>query len=122
MNSRARLFLSVATAVLIGAALVSGCVGYPVQEMSNARQAITAAQKAGAEQFAPEALAQAQKLAADAKASANRGDYRSARDQYEQARDKAIEARKAAEAAKAPKPAPGAGQDPNPGASATPNP
>jgi hypothetical protein len=100
-------------AVALGFALAAGCVGWPVQEMSNARQAITAAQKAGAEQYAPEALAEAQRLAADAKASTSRGDYRSAREQYELARERAIEARQAAEAAR-PKPAGESPPDPDP--------
>ncbi len=122
MKSPARLFLSVATAALFGAALVSGCVGWPVQEMSDARQAIVAAQKAGAGEYAPDTLAQAQKLLADAKESANHGDYRAARDQAEQAREKAIEARKAAEAAKTPKPATSGGPDPAPQAGDEPHP
>jgi hypothetical protein len=122
MTSRARYFLSLATAALFGAALVSGCAGWPVQEMSNARQAIVAAQKAGAGEYAPDMLAEAQKLLAAAKTSANQGDYRAARDQAEQAREKAIEARKTAEAAKAPATTPKGGPDPTAKAGAGPHP
>jgi hypothetical protein len=103
MKSPRRFVLPVLTATLLGAMLASGCAGVPVQEMSNARQAIVAAQKAGAEQYAPEALAEAQQLLKSAKANLNQGEYRTARDQAEQSREKAIEARRAAELATAPK-------------------
>lgn len=106
MKPRRLLDLPTLAAALLGALLASGCAGWPVQEMSNARQAIVAAQKAGAEQYAPEALAEAQRLLASAKANSNKGDYRSARDEADQARAKAIEARHAAEQAKAPATAP----------------
>lgn len=35
-------------AVFLGAAVIAGCIGAPVQEMSDARQAIAAARAAGA--------------------------------------------------------------------------
>jgi len=114
-----RLFdLPILAAALLGAVLASGCAGWPVQEMSNARQAIVAAQKAGADQYAPEAMAEAKRLLASAKTNANNGDYRTARDEADQARERAIEARRAAEQAKAPAKAP----DPTPGPSSSPNP
>ena len=86
-------------AIVAFAATAAGCAGWPVQEMSNARQAISAAQKAGAERYAPEPYAEARKLLSDASASARKGDYRSAHDQAELSREKAIEARQAAEKA-----------------------
>jgi len=110
MKSRRLLDLSILAAALLGAFLASGCAGWPVQEMSNARQAIVAAQKAGAEQYAPETLAEAQRLLASAKSNSSKGDYRTARDQADQAREKAIEARRVAEQAKAPPKTP----DPSP--------
>jgi hypothetical protein len=88
-------------AIVALAAAVTGCAGWPVQEMSNARQAISAAQKAGAERYAPDTYAEARKLLSDASASARKGDYRAAHDQAEQSREKAIEARQAAEKAAA---------------------
>ena len=100
-----------ATALLC-ATLATACAAWPVQEMSNARQAIVAAQKAGAEQYAPETLAEAQKLLASAKANSSKGDYRTARDQADQARAKAIEARHAAEQAKEPAKTPDPGSNP----------
>jgi Domain of unknown function (DUF4398) len=101
MNLRRILGLPVLAVALLGAALASGCAGWPVQEMSNARQAIVAAQKAGAERYAPEMLGEAQRLLASAKSHSSKGDYRTARDEADLARDKAIEARKLAEQAQA---------------------
>ena len=89
--------------LLVGVHL-SGCIGAPVQEMSNARQAIRAAQKAGAEQHAPALFAEAQQLLAQAKSNLQHGEYRAARDQAEQARAKALEARRLAEEATGTKP------------------
>jgi hypothetical protein len=98
-----RLFdLTTLAAALLCVALASGCAGWPVQEMSNARQAIGAAEKAGAAQYAPEALAEAKRLLESAKTSSNGGDYRAARDEADQAREKAIEARRIAEQARVP--------------------
>jgi hypothetical protein len=99
-----RTFPLAMAAALLCVALVSGCAGWPVQEMSNARQAIVAAEKAGAEKYAPQTLAEAQRLLASAKSHSNKGDYRTAREEAEQAREKAIEARRAAEQAQAPAP------------------
>jgi len=87
--------------LLLGTGLVAGCAGAPVQEMSNARQAVRAAEKAGAATAAPELLTEAKKLLKDASAHINEKDYRSARDDAESARTQAIEARRIAEAASA---------------------
>jgi hypothetical protein len=114
MNFRRILDLPILAVALIGAALASGCAGWPVQEMSNARQAIVAAQKAGAERYAPQVLAEAQNLLASAKSHSSKGDYRTARDEADLARDKAIQARKLAEEAQAPAKAPSTPPDPIP--------
>lgn len=82
-------------AALIAAALImtlSGCAGAPVQQMSNARQAITAARAAGAAEHAPEPLAQASTLLASAEQALQRHDYRTARRQAEKAHARAVEA------------------------------
>jgi len=102
MHLPRRLTLPFLASALFGAAVVSGCAGAPVQEMSDARQAVRAADKAGAEQHAPELMTEAERLLASAKANLYKGDYRLARDEAEQARDKAMEARRVAEQAKAP--------------------
>ncbi len=98
--SRTLLPLLLAFALLSGAA-VSGCAGAPVQEMSNARQAVRAAERAGANATAPEVLAEARELLKNAESLLRRGDYRSARDQAELARTRAVEARSLAETANA---------------------
>ena len=87
--------------VLLSGAVVSGCAGAPVQEMSNARQAVRAAERAGATAAAPEVLADAKQLLKSAESYLRRGDYRSARDEAERARTRAVEARSLAETAKA---------------------
>lgn len=114
MKLRRILDLPVLAVALLGAVLASGCAGWPVQEMSNARQAIVAAQKAGAERYAPEMLAESQGLLASAKSNSSKGDYRTARDDANLARDKAIQARKLAEQAQAPEDSPATAADPVP--------
>lgn len=95
-------FLAIA---LLVAGLTAGCAGAPVQEMSDARQALRAADRAGAEEHAPELMAEAERLLASARANLYKGEYRVARDEAEQARDKAMEARRVAEQATAEPPA-----------------
>jgi hypothetical protein len=91
---------------LLGAMQLGGCVGAPVQEMSNARQAVRAAQQAGGAKYAPEAMSEAERLLQSAKTNQSKGEYRIAREQAEQARDKAMVALQEAEAARASKPGP----------------
>lgn len=78
---------------------VVGCAGAPVQEMSNARQAVRAAEKAGAVTLAPDLLAQARQALRNAESHLRQGEYRTARDEAELARARAVEARRVAEAA-----------------------
>jgi hypothetical protein len=82
---------------------LTGCAGAPVQEMSNARQAVRAAQQAGGAKYAPETMAEAERLLRDAKANQSKGEFRVAREQAEKARDKAMAALHEAEATKASK-------------------
>ncbi|MGH8174960.1 MAG: DUF4398 domain-containing protein [Steroidobacter sp.] len=77
--------------VLLSMGLVA-CAGAPVQEMSNARQAIKAARDAGAEKSAPEKLSEAQALLDRAQDSLQRRAYRDARRDAVAARGKAAEA------------------------------
>jgi hypothetical protein len=88
-------------AVLWAMASLTGCVGAPVQEMSNARQAVRAAEKAGASKYAPELLTEAQSLLKSAETNLRHREYRVAREEAEQARSKAIEARRVVETATA---------------------
>jgi hypothetical protein len=72
--------------------LLAACAGAPVQEMSNARQAIRAARDAGAEKMAPQKLNEAELLLNRAEDSLERRAYREARRNAIAARDKAAEA------------------------------
>lgn len=87
-------------AALAVAPVVTGCAGLPVQQMSDARQAITAAEQAGAAQYAPELLAESKRLVDRAKLNLDEGEYRQSRQDAELAREKAMEARRIAEAAR----------------------
>jgi len=71
---------------------VVACAGAPVQEMSNARQAIRAARDAGAEQRAPEKLTEAETLLDRAENNLQKRAYRDARRDAIAARDRAAEA------------------------------
>ena len=105
MHLPRRLTLPLLAAVLLVAGVLAGCAGAPVQEMSDARQAVRAADKAGAEEYAPELMAEAERLLASARSNLYKGEYRQARDDAERARDKAMEARRTAEQARPPRPA-----------------
>jgi len=87
-------------AALLAAPLFAGCAGMPLQQISDARQAIRAAERAGAEKHAPELLGEARGLVESAREFMHKGDYREARDDAEQARSKAMEARRIAEEAR----------------------
>jgi len=69
-----------------------GCVSAPVQEMSDARQAIAAAEEAGAARLAPEPLAAARQYLADAEQSLQTHSYGLARSHAISAKTKAVEA------------------------------
>ena len=73
-------------------AILSACAGAPVQEMSDARQAVRAAQAAGAEERAPAELAEARKLIAEAQQQLQRHEYGRAQDTALEARRQAIRA------------------------------
>ncbi|HET8701646.1 MAG TPA: DUF4398 domain-containing protein [Nitrococcus sp.] len=68
----------------------------PVQEMSDARQAIEAARVAGSPRYTPERFREAQYLMEQAMLSLSQGEYQKARDAAVSARARAISARKAA--------------------------
>ena len=92
---------SLVVALLCGL-LAAGCAGAPAQQMSDARQAIRAAEQAGAGQHAPALLAEAQQLVERARLNLEKGEYRQARDDADLARAKAMEARRLSEAATSP--------------------
>jgi hypothetical protein len=106
LSSLLRLKRSFAMWLLLGAALAAGCAGAPVQEMSNARQAVRAAERAGAQQHAPQLMGEAKQALRAAETHLKKGEYGTAREEAEQARAKAVEARQVAEAATKPPPTP----------------
>jgi hypothetical protein len=71
---------------------LAACAGAPVQEMSNARQAIRAARDAGAEKAAPQKLSEAEALLIRAEDSLERRAFSEARRNAKAARAKAAEA------------------------------
>ncbi len=82
--------------------LLAACGSAPVQEMSEARQAIEAARVAGAEQSAPENYQKAEALLKSAEEMLNQRHFRRARESAALARDEAIQAREAAQRADSP--------------------
>ncbi|WP_236860624.1 DUF4398 domain-containing protein [Candidatus Reidiella endopervernicosa] len=87
ITKRVRLFLITLLVV------VAGCAAVPAQEMSDARQALRAAQDSGAMESAPAMMAKAERLMQKAERSLEAGEYRAARKNAEEARSLAIEAR-----------------------------
>ena len=85
--------------VLIAALLVAaGCESMPVQEMSDARQAIMAAREAGAEEHATESLLAAEASLHSAEKYLNARNYAIARREALDAKSKAIDALRLSEA------------------------
>lgn len=97
MQITRRLKFSLSLAAFMAYAMLAGCAGAPIQEMSDARQAIRAAERAGAAKYAPEPLAEAKKLVEQARAQMQQREYREARYDAEEARTKAVQARRIAE-------------------------
>jgi hypothetical protein len=93
--SAAPLVVRLTSSLLL--ALVVACGSAPVQEMSEARQAIEAARVAGAEQHAPEDYQKATALLKSAEEMLNKRHYRKARENAALARDEAIQAREVAQ-------------------------
>lgn len=84
--------------LLILAALGVGCaIVPPAQEMSDARQAIQAAETAGADTHAPRALDHARALLEQAQAELAVQDYAAARRSAQESKEAAIQAREAAD-------------------------
>lgn len=77
--------------------LAVGCGSAPVQEMSEARQALDAARVAGAEKYAPESYDNARSLLKTAEQMLNERHFRKARENAAMARDEAIRARETAQ-------------------------
>lgn len=78
--------------------LLAGCASAPVQEMSDARQAIQSARDAGAGRLVPESLGGAERLLNQAEKELELGEFRAARRKAVAAKETAIQARETAEA------------------------
>ena len=75
---------------------LTACAGIPVQEMSDARQALQAAAEVGAKEKAFVLYSEASELLTRAESALKEADYRKARDLADDAKEKAILARKQA--------------------------
>ncbi|MBA1147032.1 DUF4398 domain-containing protein [Ectothiorhodospiraceae bacterium WFHF3C12] len=102
MNSRIGARIGGAIVAIVLALAVSGCVApisredpAPVQEMSDARQAIQSAKSAGSARYTPQTLQEAERLLAQATRDLNRGEYVRARMAALSAKRHAIVAREA---------------------------
>ncbi|MFP5344485.1 MAG: DUF4398 domain-containing protein [Gammaproteobacteria bacterium] len=78
------------------AGLSAACASIPSQEMSDARQAVQAAQEADAGTLAPEQFSEAQKLLEEARGALSLGNYSEARASALRAKEAAIRAREQA--------------------------
>ena len=79
---------------------MSACAVAPVQEMSDARQALKAAEQAGAAEFAADSLGRAQALLRVAEAGLSKRRYNEAREDANAAKAEALVALRTAENAK----------------------
>ena len=86
--------------VLTAALALAACVSAPVQQMSDARQAITAAEVAGADDFAPQLMQESRELL-------ERAEREISEERFAAARYHAVEARQRALKALAAEPDPG---------------
>lgn len=97
-----RGFRATVLCLMIGLGAGGGCAAFggdaaraPVQEMSDARQAVSAAQRAGGHRFAPHRLQSAERLLEEAAELLADGDYAAARTAAVQARRDAMAAHQA---------------------------
>jgi hypothetical protein len=90
-NKRSRLLAIFPGALLL--ILIGACAGIPVQEISDARQAVRAAEEVGAVQYAPIHYERAETLLGRAERAMAAGDYEKARGEATFAREEALKAR-----------------------------
>ena len=96
LSGRTTAFIRIA--IIATAMLAAGCESMPVQEMSDARQAIMAAREAGAEEHAAEVLLEAEESLQSAEKYLNSRNYGVARREAIEAKTKAIDALRVSEA------------------------
>ena len=98
LASRARFAGPVRLSLFAFLLLVSACgTGPPVQEMSDARQAISVAREAGASQYAPDDLRAAESHLDNALRNLTRKEYKQARVEAIEAKNRALDALATAE-------------------------
>ncbi len=95
---RAGIRIGTRCAAVAALCLLAACASAPVQEMSDARQAIHAAEEAGAAAVAADALRDARRLLASAEQKLQRQAYSGARVDAREARRRAAEALRMARA------------------------
>jgi hypothetical protein len=84
----------------LAAAMLGACaIAPPVQEMSDARQAIAAAEGALADRYAPDEIREARRFIAEAEADIAEETYAAARSKALRAQDRAVRALQIARAA-----------------------
>jgi uncharacterized lipoprotein YajG len=93
------------TLLVVAILLLNACAAAPVQEMSDARQAIRSAEAVGAVRRSSVALSTAQRLLQEAQAQLEAGAYDDARRHALDAREEAIRAREQAVQSATPRPA-----------------
>lgn len=92
-----RLRTALVIALYLSVLALAGCAATaPVQEMSDARQALRAAEQVGAPQRAAPTYETARSLLESAETLLQAGEYRAARHKAEQARSEALKARQEA--------------------------
>lgn len=82
--------------VVLHLLVLVACVSAPVQEMSDARQAIRAAKEAGASSDTDSSLIKAESLLKEAEVALENGEYGKARTTATEARNEAIKAQRLA--------------------------
>ncbi|MGA7802268.1 MAG: hypothetical protein WCC36_15835 [Gammaproteobacteria bacterium] len=90
--------------ILLLCGIIAGCAAAPVQEMSDARQAIEAAREGGAEQHARQTLSHAHALLDQAQHQLELKHYSAARERALRAKQQAIDALDEARQAEGAKP------------------
>ena len=99
MSQSSRTASSLVPLGLLACVMLAGCVtSPPVQEMSDARQAIAAAEEADAAEHAPAVLGEAQRYLAEAEQQLREEAYGPARANAVRAKNRAVEALTTAQA------------------------
>ena len=83
--------------LLVGLGVISGCIGVPSQEMSDARQSVQAAERSGASEYVPNQIQRAEESLHQAESLLQEESYYRAAKRAEVAKQEAVKARKLAD-------------------------